>query len=697
MFRPGRVALLCALSVLAAATLAPGSAGAQGGAERRSATIALWPSYPTDNLGFAGEDKPYEPQDLFLRALERRPSLSLGLINTIQGEYTQEQTLLDFTQGTRQSSTLYSPRDPEPLRLDVAQRRIPGWDATIRRARTASVTIRPGLLAGTIPGGAAYAGVSGTNTVGAIAAADRAGRVAEVSLGPAATLARRARALSARRRLVVVALPPDPAGMRQLDALIAERSPGEMLMIAQVPPTPPDRAVTRPPPRYFKQTAFALATGAPSAGLTSGTTRHDGLVTGIDVAPTVLDWLGIDAPAQMRGEAIETAGRVSAKRLEELRRRWSDVRGARQSSSFRAVLALAGIVFLLVGALRGVRAAIGPALRIAALGVMWWPTTVLAAAAVEPQARLLEIALISSSAVLLAAITDRLVRWPRGPIVPAAVGIVAYTVDLAAGGDLLTRSALGPSVAFGARFFGVSNELEPLLPILMLTGLAAWMTGREVTRRTTVVYALCGLALVIVVGWGRLGADVGGVITVGVGVAVATLVMLPGGITRRALVVAALVPVAALALLIAIDLLASGGAHLSRNLLRAENARELWELVSRRYELAFKVLRSGRTPAYFLGAALAVWFAIRNRHLIYASLPHRAWSAALLGGLAAGIAGTLTNDSGPILLVNSVLALAGVTAYVLGSTRSAGAANGTGEGEPGERPAPPAADPVLAR
>ena len=82
------------------------------------------------------------------------------------------------------------------------------------------------------------------------------------------------------------------------------------------------------------------------------------------------------------------------------------------------------------------------------------------------------------------------------------------------------------------------------------------------------------------------------------------------------------------------------------------------ELVARRYELAFRVLKSGRTPAYFLGVVLAVLFAIRNRRWLYGESPHRAWIAVMVGGLGAGIGGMLANDSGPILLVNSVVALA---------------------------------------
>jgi hypothetical protein len=695
MFRPGRCAALCALAAVAALLLAsaPSSAGAQDASRR--VVIALDTAYPTDVLAFAGKEKPYEPQDTFLRFLGSKPQLQLGLWSTIQGEYTQPQALLDVTQGTRQSTALYTPRKLYTLRFDPATSSFPDWAEIARRAKRVSVTIKPGLLAGSIPGGGGYVGVDGESETPAIAAADEQGRVSDVSLGPVDTLARRTQELSAKRRLVVVAIPPGAAGRAQIDQLIAARTAEEKLIVAHLPTSPPERAITRPPPRYFKQPAFAVDDGHRGSP-TSGTTRHDGLISAIDVAPTALDWLGIDAPKKMRGEVIESGAPKSAKRLEQLRRRWSDVRGARQSSSFRAVIALAGVIFLLIGAFKGWQAALGPALRLGALGLMWWPTTVLLSAAVEPQARLIETALIGSTAVALAAITDRLLRWPRGPILPVAVGLLAYTVDLATGGDLLTRSVLGPSVAFGARFYGVSNELEPLFPILLLTGLAAALSGRPVTKRTPLVYAGTGFALAIVVGWGRLGADVGGVITVGMGVAAATLVMLPGKITKRALVVTALVPVAAIAFLIAIDLGLSGGDHLSRNLLRTENSRELWELVSRRYELAFRVLKSGRTPAYFLGAALAVAFALRNRGWLYANLPHRSWAAVLVGGLAAGVAGTLTNDSGPILLVNAVLALAGVTAYILGGTRSRAAElEEEAEESAPSPPHPPSPDPVL--
>jgi hypothetical protein len=694
MFRPRRVAFACALALLAAvAAVLPAPAAAQ---ETERAIIAFWTATPVQNLDLSGPEKPDEPRDRILRHLDAQPGLALGLWSSVLGEYREEQALLDVSQGTRHTLSLYSPRDPLPLTLEPATGTISNWAPTERRARKVSVTLRPGLLAQSIPGGAGFAGVTGGDTRPAIVAADEDGRVASVSLGPVETLAARAERLSAERPLVSVSVPPTPAGRAQLDRLIAARAPGELLMVAHLPPTWPDRSLTRPPSRFFKQPAFAMAGIGEGAGVTSPTTRHDGLVSSIDVLPTVLEHLGIDVPNKARGTEIEAGERLSAEELEQQRRRWSDVRSGRQSSSMRGVVAMAGIIFLLLGALRGFRAAVAPSLRIGALGLMWWPTAVLVSAAVEPATRLEETVLIGLVSIALGALTDRVAPWPRGPVVPAAVGIAAYTVDLALGGDLLTNSVLGPSVAFGARFFGVSNELEPLLPILLLTGLAAVVTGRDVTRRTTLIYALSGFLLAVIVGWGRLGADVGGVITVGMGVAVATLVMLPGGITKRALVVTACVPFLAIGGLIALDLLLSGSDHLSRNLGRSEGGGELFELVQRRYELAFRVLKSGRTPAYFLGAGLAVWFAVRNRAWLYGDAPHRAWIAVLVGGLAAGVAGMLTNDSGPVLLVNAVLALATVTAYILAGTRARVLEEAPREPEaPPAASGPRAADPVL--
>jgi hypothetical protein len=655
---------------MVAAALPGGAAGAEQSQQRR-AIVAFYDASPADILVQGDDPSKLPSEDSMLAFFAAELGLRTGLWSSSQGGYRRQQILLDVSQGARQPQGLYSNVDADgdgqldDLRFDPRTRSFAGWQRFRSRARDVSRTLRPGLLAGSVPGGGGFVSARGAPLQVAIAAADERGRVAAVSLGTVGTLAARARRLAHRQRLVVVSVPTGGAGLRQLSLLARGRADDELLLIVQLPATRDPRTFGGPPGRYLRQPALAIGDGR-GGSPTSGSTRRDGLVSSTDFAPTVLEWIGVRTPDRMRGQPIEAGAKVDVERLDELRKSWARVRDGRQSASLMAIVVFAGIVYLLLGVWRGARAAIRPALRVGALAFLWWPSVVLLAAAVGPASRGGVVFFIGAVSIALAALTERALPWARAPLAPAVVCLAAYTIDLALGGPLLTLSALGPSVITGGRFYGVSNELEPVLPIVLLAGLAALLAGSPVSRRTAVVYACAGLALLVVVGWGRLGADVGGVITVGAGMAVATLVMAPGEVTARRLAVTALVPVAALGLLIAIDLLLSGGSHLARNLVRADDASELGELVTRRYELAWRTLSNNGKPASLLAALLAVAFAWRNRASLYRPLPHRAWIAALLGGLAAGVAGALSNDSGPVLFINAVIGLAALTAYLLG-------------------------------
>jgi hypothetical protein len=305
-------------------------------------------------------------------------------------------------------------------------------------------------------------------------------------------------------------------------------------------------------------------------------------------------------------------------------------------------------------------------MRVGALAVLWIPAVLLLTAILRP-GRGLELALVSVFAYVLAMLTDRLVRWPRGPIVPAAVGVVAFAADLAFGSPLIIRSLLGPNPLFGSRFYGLGNELEATLPALLLIGLAAFLCGGGRTRRAVWTVVLSGLALGLVAGAGRLGADVGGVITIGAGVAVMTLLLLPGGVTKKALALAVVTPVLGLALLAAVDLGTGGDSHFTRSVLHADGSGALWDTVVRRYELAWRQLRRGFTPAAVVIALLAIAVAVKHRHRILAGVDgDPAWTAGLAGVAAIGIAGTLFNDSGPVLLLFAIFLGSCAVAYLRG-------------------------------
>jgi hypothetical protein len=276
-------------------------------------------------------------------------------------------------------------------------------------------------------------------------------------------------------------------------------------------------------------------------------------------------------------------------------------------------------------------------------------------------------AIVVAGAFALAALTDRLVRWPRAPLLPATASIVLYCTDLIFGSPLIIRSLLGVNPRSGSRFYGLGNELESTLTALLLVGLGALLWGRRESRGGAAAIALVGAVFAVFVGAGQLGADVGGVITVGAGIAAAVVVMLPGRPSRRLIALAALVPIAALFALAALDLVTGGDGHFTRTVLHADSAASLWDVVKRRYTLALNVFTQGAMPLIMLVGVLAVAYALRYRERIYAPLRGSpSYRAALIGGLTASIVGALSNDSGPLLFAFGVTVLTCTTAYVRG-------------------------------
>jgi len=177
-----------------------------------------------------------------------------------------------------------------------------------------------------------------------------------------------------------------------------------------------------------------------------------------------------------------------------------------------------------------------------------------------------------------------------------------------------------------------------------------------------------GILLAVVEGSARIGAGVGGVILVSAGTAVATVMLLPGALTRRRALIALIAPVLGLVALTALDLAtAHGTGHYTGSILNARSAGDLRDVIVRRYTAAWDELGNGAMP---VAAAIAVLCAAlgvhRRERLLTPVADDPAWLAALCGGLAAGVVGALVEDSGPVLLVVAVFALGYVLAYLWG-------------------------------
>jgi hypothetical protein len=305
---------------------------------------------------------------------------------------------------------------------------------------------------------------------------------------------------------------------------------------------------------------------------------------------------------------------------------------------------------------------VNAALRIGFLGVLWLPGVSLFTAYVLPT-RTAELAILSLGSLGLGALVDRFVRWPLAPAVPAALVFGVHALDLARGSPLIGASLGGPNPKGGARFFGIGNELEILLSLEVLLGLGALLSA--VPRR----YARWGFAggclvAAAIIGSGRLGADVGGVITLGAGGAAAFLATLGRRPSRRALAIAVLVPFVAVLGLIGLDLLTSGGAHLTRSVVHGNGVGDLLDIVRRRLVISVSGLKRWTTAVTCGLGIIAFYYGVKRRDRVFAPLRDEpVFMAGIWGAFAATIVGTLANDSGPLIFEAGLMVLLLATGY----------------------------------
>lgn len=582
--------------------------------------------------------------------------MSLGIVSAAQGRYTTAQLALDVGQGARVASSAYPQSAPPPLALRAlgAGGRIEGWGAAVRRARAAPQLLSPGALAAAAPGGAGYAGVSAGPWPDAAAAAGGEGRIASVSLGSPATLPARVESLSHTRGLVVADLPDGAQGLADLRALAERRPPGQLLVVLQRVADPRSGALL-----------WGAAAGLPGGGgreLSSASTNQSGLIVAVDVAPSILEHLGAASlPRAMRGRTIATDGPLDSSGLRALMARLRVI-GWRRLKALGFLLA-AWALMLLLAAMSG--RARARTVRVGAVGVLWAPVASLLAAALQPSATV-EYLSIVVVCLGLGALTDLLLAWPRAMIAPAVAAIAALSADALGHTQLLMRSLLGPNPLLGARFYGIGNELKSGLAVLVLAALAGALYPSARGRKAAGWTIAAGVVLALVEGSARIGAGVGGVILVSAGFAVASVMLLGGGLSRRRALIVMASPVIALVVLAAVDLLsAHGGGHFTGSVLHARSAGDLRDVIVRRYKAAWGELRNHTMPiATAVALVCGVAGARRSGRLLRPVGGDPAWLAALAGGLAAGVIGALVEDSGPVLLVVAVFALGCVASYL---------------------------------
>jgi hypothetical protein len=289
--------------------------------------------------------------------------------------------------------------------------------------------------------------------------------------------------------------------------------------------------------------------------------------------------------------------------------------------------------------------------RLLGLAVVYLPLMLLAGPALEP-AEYPEMLLVMFAAPALAALTLAALRDYRALAAAAALTVGAYAIDAIAGSPLSALSLLGPNPGLGVRFYGIGNELEALLAVLIVGGIGAGLAGfapRLPPSRCAAAFLAIGLVFAAIFASGKFGADVGAAIVFPAGVAGAAVAVTRG--RRRWIVLVVAIPLAVLGLLALADLVTGANSHFTRSVLDAGGLRSLGDVAQRRLQLSghsfTRPVLLAALPVVAALAALAWW---KRDRLAAWVRDAPAMRAALIGAVVATVVGTLANDSGALLL-----------------------------------------------
>mgnify|MGYP001157634339 CR=1 FL=1 len=324
--------------------------------------------------------------------------------------------------------------------------------------------------------------------------------------------------------------------------------------------------------------------------LYSPTTRREGLVSNVDLAPTVLDAFDIPLPDRMLGRPMQ----VVPGSIEDFFREMERVHTI---YGMRASVISAFIVFQI-------------AVLLSSLVILWrrwhrfWGAVqgLLIAMLVLPFLLLL----ISGAMIpytwgflLTAGILALLFTWVlrRLPIVPlllvlGLLGCVPVALDGILGGELIQTSFLGYDPIKGARYYGIGNEYMGVVLGSSILTCAAWLERRQNDGRLPV--AIFFLALVFFFAAPFWGTNAGGALSAAVGFGTAYYRFFRRNRKERWYWLALLFLVLGGGLLVGINLLFDDQpSHIGRALsyLLAGDVDEIAHIIMRKLEVNLRLLR----------------------------------------------------------------------------------------------------------
>jgi hypothetical protein len=245
--------------------------------------------------------------------------------------------------------------------------------------------------------------------------------------------------------------------------------------------------------------------------LTSATTHTTGLIASRDIAPAILEWLGMRQPVQMTGAPIDRVGLVHTDRVLERLDRMTTLNQRVQTPFFwvlgftGAAVAFAALFLCAAGRLSR-KSSVSRVVMFGLRAAIAWPLALMIAPCLDPHAVSGYLAAILGVTLLIALI----------PTPGAVLGVTAAAVvlDGLLGSHLIAQSVLSTYALAGIRFYGIGNEYMGML-IAGSLSLVSILDGKrpEAFRKMSWGIAAWFLLADFVLSFPAFGAKAGGAVT----------------------------------------------------------------------------------------------------------------------------------------------------------------------------------------
>lgn len=396
-----------------------------------------------------------------------------------------------------------------------------------------------------------------------------------------------------------------------------------------------------------------LSWGQTEGLVISGTTRWPGLITNMDIAPTILNILAIDhnqpfigRPASIEplplDEAIdwlETMGDMISV-LSQYRGQVLRALVIGQILAYTAVLiALIVNVTLPQWAVRLLQVAL-LLLLVAPLGLLLWEKTPLGVLTLMFGIVMLKYKMTSSTR-LIGAIS-----------ITTALTIM---MDVFLGSWLMRYSFLGYDPIGGARFYGIGNEF---MGVLIGSAIMGWATmvegGRFLQHRRNALGPLFFGILTVVIGAPSLGTNVGGAISAVFGFGSTWIASAGKKVSFRTVLVLGAVTVVVLGALMLVDGANSQGeqSHIGQTveLVRRDGLTALFLIITRKLAMNLKLLRYSMWSYALIVALVGMGasFIWPSSYIAWLKENHPFIAKGIVGVVISASAAFIFNDSGVV-------------------------------------------------